>query len=102
LSLSDRQIIEDTKHIVEKTQESIEVFVLLSVEPKNMMSKVEKNLMKLKRIKRIVEILGPYEILVKFLFRDQEELWEVIARLNDLNGVKDALVLVVTKEIKKK
>jgi len=100
--LSDRQIIEDTKHIVEKTQESIEVFVLLSVEPKNMMSKVEKNLMKLKRIKRIVEILGPYEILVKFLFRDQEELWEVIARLNDLNGVKDALVLVVTKEIKKK
>lgn len=100
--MSDRQIIEDTKHIVEKTQESIEVFVLLSVEPKNMMSKVEKNLMKLKRIKRIVEILGPYEILVKFLFRDQEELWEVIARLNDLNGVKDALVLVVTKEIKKK
>lgn len=79
----------------------IEVFVLVSVEPKRAMSTVEKKLVKLKRVKRIVEILGPYEILVKFRFKNQEEAGEVLTKLGELEGVKEVLVLIVTKDITK-
>lgn len=86
-------------HIKRYLNHGIEVFALVSVEPKAMMDSVERMLMRIKEVERIVEVLGPYEILVKFRFKSNNEASLVLDKISEIKGVKECLVLFVTKNI---
>ena len=83
----------------EAFNKKIEVFALISVEPKAAMDVVERMLVRIKEVENIVEVLGPYEILVKFKFRNNHEASQVLEKLGDIKGVKECLTLFVTKHI---
>ncbi len=88
-----------SSHPRKRSNQKIEVFALISVEPKAAMDVVERMLMRIKEVERIVEVLGPYEILVKFRFRSNDDASLVLDKLGDIKGVKECLILFVTKSV---
>lgn len=79
---------------------TFEVYILLSIEPKSAMERIERKLLRISRLYELMEVLGPYEVLAKFRFRTKEQLVNTIHDLSKMDGVKDFLVLVTTKKLK--
>jgi len=51
------------------------------------------------KIKRVLEVLGPYDMVVEAEIASEKELEEVVITfLRGLEGVKDTITLVVMKE----
>jgi len=82
------------------TQNRLEVYILIAIEPKSYMSKVEKKVLKLPKLQEIMEILGRYEVMARFKPRNKEQLVSIIDKISSIEGVKDYLVLIVTKKLK--
>jgi len=80
----------------------IEAYILIAIEPKPVMADIEKRIMKFRRLYELVEVLGPYEIMAKFRFRNKEQLIKILDELSRIEGVKDYLVLITTKKLKSK
>ncbi len=84
------------------TQDTLEAYLLISVEPKSMMQRVEEVLTRLPRVYEIMEVLGAYEIMMRIKTRDKDQLASILDKIRSIDGVKDCLVLVVTKRLYKR
>jgi len=82
------------------TYGGLEVYILIAIEPKSNMSKVEKKVLKLPRLYEVMEILGRYEVMARFRVRNKEQLVDIIDKISNIDGIKDYLVLIVTKKLK--
>lgn len=82
-----------------KSSSVLEVYILIAVEPKSKMADVERKIVRLRRLQELMEVLGPYEVMAKFRFRDKDQLVRVLDDLSRMDGVKDYLVLIITKKL---
>ncbi len=82
-----------------KSSSVLEVYILIAVEPKSKMADVERRIVRLRRLQELMEVLGPYEVMAKFRFRDKDQLVRVLDDLSRMDGVKDYLVLIITKKL---
>lgn len=82
-----------------KSGSVLEVYILIAVEPKSKMADVERKIVRLRRLQELMEVLGPYEVMAKFRFRDKDQLVRVLDDLSRMDGVKDYLVLIITKKL---
>ena len=83
-----------------KHNETFEVYILIAVEPKSKMSKVENKILKLPRVYEVMEILGRYEMMARLKARNKNQLVDIIDKISNIDGVKDYVVLIITKKLK--
>ncbi len=76
------------------------MYILIAIEPKDKMEIVEKKILRFPKLYELMEVLGRYEIMAKFRLRDKDQLAKILDRLNAVDGVKDYLVLIVTRKLK--
>lgn len=60
---------------------------------------LEQKIMQIKGVKRILEILGQYDIAVEIRAENRDKLEDIITKMRNIDGIEKISTYVISKEI---
>jgi len=78
----------------------ITALIFISTEPKSMQIPTENELIKIKEIKHVYEVLGNYDICVEVKAKSREELGKILYSISTIRGVKAVTTFIISKKVK--
>jgi DNA-binding Lrp family transcriptional regulator len=76
----------------------MEALLFISIDLKKR-TMLEQKIIKTRGVKRVMEILGQYDITVEIIADNRERLEELISKLSSIEGVDRITTYVISKEI---
>lgn len=76
----------------------MEALLFISIDLKKR-TLLEQKIIRVKGVKRILEILGQYDIAVEIRAEDREKLEGIITKMRNIDGIEKISTYVISKEI---
>jgi len=76
----------------------MEALLFISIDLKKR-TLLEQKIIRVKGVKRILEILGQYDIAVEIKAEDREKLEGIITKMRNIDGIEKISTYVISKEI---
>ncbi|WP_167888372.1 Lrp/AsnC family transcriptional regulator [Thermococcus sp. MV5] len=78
----------------------IMAFLFVGTEPKNRQIPVENEIVKIKGVVHVYEVLGEYDMCIHVQAKSREDLARILYTVSTIEGVRTVTTIIISKKIK--